>query len=205
MKKKIHTHAPIFIDYDLKNEVFYYHGLTKVFKRISNYPIKSSLLSGSFLIKFSSLSPTKIEELTAGWGCAVFFRLIHLSVLLSLSDKEKKIWSNYPFGDLERNKYFRLFNSAFIHPKILQIVESLELVVASIGTEQPTFPQLSHHELATLTSSLPSWPGSNTHIYIFLPIPLSLSLSLSLSLTSKKTYFFLFPFSLFALQAETVS
>ena len=69
-------------------------------------------------IKFSSLSaPTKIEELTAGSdektqrspagnrtqqqdlgfdsrrGCAVFFRLIRLSVLLSLSVlKEKRIW-----------------------------------------------------------------------------------------------------------------
>ena len=43
----------------------------------------NSLLSGSFLIKFSSLSaPTK----------TVFFRLIRLSVLLSLSElKEKRI------------------------------------------------------------------------------------------------------------------
>ena len=55
-------------------------------------------LVGIIPIKFSSLSaPTKIEELTAGSdektrGCAVFFRLIRLSVLLSLSVlKEKRI------------------------------------------------------------------------------------------------------------------
>ena len=56
-------------------------------------------LVGIIPIKFSSLSaPTKIEELTAGSdektqrSCAVFFRLIRLSVLLSLSVlKEKRI------------------------------------------------------------------------------------------------------------------
>ena len=49
-------------------------------------------LVGIIPIKFSSLSaPTKIEELTAG-SDAVFFRLIRLSVLLSLSVlKEKRI------------------------------------------------------------------------------------------------------------------
>ena len=51
--------------------------------------IVNSLLSGSFLIKFSSLqAPTKIEELTA----LCFFRLIPLTVLLSLPEpKEKRI------------------------------------------------------------------------------------------------------------------
>ena len=70
----------------------------------------NSLLSRSFLIKFSSLSaPTKIEELTAGsdkktaqlrWGCAVlfFFRPIWLSALLSLSElKEKRMWHFFGF------------------------------------------------------------------------------------------------------------
>ena len=42
-------------------------------------------------ILFSS-TPTKTKELTTR-GCAVFFRLIRLSVLLSLSElKEKRIW-----------------------------------------------------------------------------------------------------------------
>ena len=56
---------------------------------ISTCSFRKLALVGKFLIKFSSLSaPTKIEELTA-----VFFRLIRLSVLLSLSElKEKRIW-----------------------------------------------------------------------------------------------------------------
>ena len=77
---------------------------SKVKKRKGN---RKLALVGIIPIKFSSLSaPTKIEELTAGSdektqrslgfdsrrGCAVFFRLIRLSVLLSLSVlKEKRI------------------------------------------------------------------------------------------------------------------
>ena len=51
------------------------------------------------LINSSLSAPTKIEELTAGSdekthrrGCAVFFRLIRLSVLLSLSELKEKSW-----------------------------------------------------------------------------------------------------------------
>ena len=80
----------------------------------------NSLLSGSFLINSSLSAPTKIEELTAGsdekntaqprresnpatrfrktlgsipGGAALcFFRLIRLSVLLSLSELKEKSW-----------------------------------------------------------------------------------------------------------------
>ena len=80
--------------------------------------IVNSLLSGSFLSKFYSLSaPTSSRcGFVAQWlerstrilqdpgfdsrqGCAVFFRLIRLSVLLSLSElKENRIWYFTPFG-----------------------------------------------------------------------------------------------------------
>ena len=89
-------------------------------------------LVGKFLIKFSSLSaPTKIEELTAGsyektqrspagnrtQDLAVF-RLIRLSVLLSLSElKEKRIWKTRMFFRLffRFSAHFRPHSCAIFH------------------------------------------------------------------------------------------
>ena len=80
-------------------------------RRTSSFFV-NSLLSGSFLINSSLSAPTKIEEQTAGSdekhsaappgidsqgpgfdsrrGCAVYFCLIRLSVLLSLSELKEK-------------------------------------------------------------------------------------------------------------------
>ena len=56
--------------------------------------IESSLLSGSFPVKSSPFSPTKMEELTAGSDekrCVYLFSS-DLSVLLSLSEKWERTW-----------------------------------------------------------------------------------------------------------------